>query len=95
MSKVTATLVKGPELGQTLLRLALALGVSATMPALSVADEESPDIEFLEYLGSWEESDDEWLLFTDDAVADEDGADPESNADDVAATDMTELNNES
>lgn len=25
--------------------------------------EEPPDLEFLEYLGSWEASDEEWLLF--------------------------------
>ena len=29
-----------------------------------VADEEQPDMEFLEYLGSWEESDEDWLLFS-------------------------------
>ena len=28
-----------------------------------VADDEQPDMEFLEYLGSWEESDEDWLLF--------------------------------
>ena len=27
------------------------------------ADEELPDPEFLEYLGTWEESDEDWLLF--------------------------------
>lgn len=27
------------------------------------ADDEIPDMEFLEYLGSWEESDEEWLIF--------------------------------
>ena len=26
-----------------------------------VADEELPEIEFLEYLGSWDESDEDWL----------------------------------
>ena len=25
--------------------------------------EEAPDMEFLEYLGYWEESDEEWLMF--------------------------------
>ena len=29
------------------------------------ADEELPEIEFLEYLGSWEESDEEWVMFND------------------------------
>jgi len=27
------------------------------------ADNELPEAEFLEYLGSWEESDEEWLIF--------------------------------
>ncbi|MDJ0812098.1 MAG: hypothetical protein QNJ23_00095 [Woeseiaceae bacterium] len=27
------------------------------------ADEEVPDPEFLEYLGTWEESDEDWMLF--------------------------------
>ena len=31
---------------------------------------EQPDMDFLEYLGMWEESDEEWLLLEDDAVAD-------------------------
>lgn len=30
------------------------------------ADEIQPDLELLEYLGSWEESDEDWLLFNDD-----------------------------
>jgi len=30
-----------------------------------VADDEQPDMEFLEYLGSWQESDEDWLLFND------------------------------
>lgn len=36
-----------------------------------MAEEEQPDMEFLEYLGSWEESDEDWLLFdvNDDEVA--------------------------
>ncbi len=28
-----------------------------------IADDEQPNMEFLEYLGSWEESDEDWLLF--------------------------------
>ncbi len=29
------------------------------------ADDELPDMEFLEYLGMWEESDEEWLALDD------------------------------
>ncbi len=28
-----------------------------------MAEDEQPDMEFLEYLGSWEGSDEDWLLF--------------------------------
>ncbi len=37
-----------------------------------VADDEQPDMEFLEYLGSWKESDEDWLLF--DGMENEPGA---------------------
>jgi hypothetical protein len=30
---------------------------------IAEADDELPDVEFLEYLGSWDESDEDWLLF--------------------------------
>ncbi len=34
-----------------------------------VADDETmPDIEFLEYLGSWEESDEDWVVLAAEAV---------------------------
>ena len=36
----------------------LLLAICATVLA---ADDEVPDMEFLEYLGMWEESDEEWL----------------------------------
>ena len=57
-----------------------------------------PDLEFLEYLGSWEDSDEEWLLFDADvsAAVTEDG--PDDNGDGERASagkDSTELDNES
>jgi len=41
-------------------------GVGSLLIACSlavVAEEELPEIEFLEYLGSWEESDEDWAMF--------------------------------
>jgi hypothetical protein len=35
-----------------------------------VADEELPEIEFLEYLGLWEGSDEEWVMFNEPLNAD-------------------------
>ena len=45
---------------------ALLLGCSLVL----AADEELPDVEFLEYLGSWEEADEEWLIFDEPVTAD-------------------------
>ena len=43
------------------------------MGALAEAEDyEVPDMEFLEYLGLWEESDEEWLLLDEEGVADND-----------------------
>ena len=36
------------------------------------ADEEIPDAEFLEYLGLWEESDEDWQIFVKPAKAEKD-----------------------
>ncbi len=48
-------------------------GVALFGSAGAIADEdEVPDIEFLEYLGMWEESDEDWLLLDEDAVAEND-----------------------
>jgi hypothetical protein len=41
------------------------------------ADDEVPDAEFLEYLGLWEESDEDWLIFDEPMTADvEERSDP-------------------
>ena len=36
------------------------------------ADANEPEMEFLEYLGMWEESDDEWLMFDQHETTDSD-----------------------
>ncbi len=36
----------------------------------SAEDEELPEMAFLEYLGMWQDTDEEWLLLDEDAVAD-------------------------
>lgn len=33
------------------------------------ADDEIPEMEFFEYLGMWEESDEEWLIFEEPTTA--------------------------
>lgn len=41
----------------------VAAALLAVCSAAALADEELPEIEFLEYLGLWEESDEEWVMF--------------------------------
>ncbi len=45
-------------------RLPVVVLLLASTVALA-ADSELPEMEFLEYLGMWEESDDEWLVFAE------------------------------
>jgi hypothetical protein len=41
------------------------------------ANDEAPEVEFLEYLGLWEESDEDWLIFDEPITADaEERSDP-------------------
>ena len=47
----------------------IALCVSATA-VVATEDDETADMEFLEYLGMWEESDEEWLLLDEEEVTD-------------------------
>lgn len=47
------------------LTLVVACGLLGTSGGVSAGDDELPDTEFLEYLGSWEQSDEDWLLVTD------------------------------
>ncbi|MEM7276995.1 MAG: hypothetical protein AAF385_02625 [Pseudomonadota bacterium] len=49
------------------------------VPLLALADELLPDEDFLEYLGSWEESDEDWLTVLDELEADK--ANTEAKAD--------------
>ena len=45
--------------------------------AVLAADDEVPDAEFLEYLGLWEESDEDWLIFDEPVKAEtEERSDP-------------------
>jgi len=55
---------------QTLL---LGIALFASADAIAEAEnDEVPDTEFLEYLGLWEETDEDWLLLEDEEVADND-----------------------
>ncbi len=52
--------------------------IAVCAPALANDDEEAvTDMEFLEYLGSWEESDEEWQLLDETVTVDRKDAPPE------------------
>ncbi|MDX1402965.1 MAG: hypothetical protein R3192_00430 [Woeseiaceae bacterium] len=46
------------------IRLAVLCGLMGCAGLVTADDESLPDIEFLEYLGSWEESDADWVMFS-------------------------------
>lgn len=44
---------------------------------LAAADESAPEMDFIAYLGLWEESDEEWMLFDEsEETTDEERTDP-------------------
>ena len=62
--------------GASRLLVLAALAAAGYAPAEDDADE--PDLEFLEYLGSWEAGEEDWLIFAGEREA-EDGPDEEGN----------------
>ena len=68
------------------------------MPAAAVAqDDESPDLAFLEYLGSWQDSDEEWLVVAEqmaETATDEDNDAPAADADRQAAARRDDANDD-
>lgn len=62
------------------------LGVSGLVIA---QDAEAPDLEFLEYLGSWDDTDEDWVILVVDA--EETNASEETEQQDVSAPDGEKL----
>ncbi|MDJ0747965.1 MAG: hypothetical protein QNJ11_00710 [Woeseiaceae bacterium] len=76
-----------PDRRLAVLACALCVGTSA----VAQEDGEELDAEFLEYLGMWEESDEEWLLHEENLTADvEERSDPVPDGEE-----STEQNDES
>ncbi len=46
--------------------LAVLCGLLTCVGAAIAQETAAPDLAFLEYLGSWEESDEDWVLFSDE-----------------------------
>ncbi len=53
-----------------IVRAALLWSLLGSCSLAYAADDEVPDMEFLEYLGLWEESDEIWMLMDERMVAD-------------------------
>lgn len=71
----------------------MACGLFACSCPAMPTDDDQPDMEFLEYLGSWEESDEDWLLVNEVAT---EVAKEEKRSDPVPeGEESTELQNES
>jgi hypothetical protein len=70
-----------------LLVCGLCLG-TATLAAEETVEQPDPDTEFLEYLGMWEDTDEEWLLHDGIlAVENEDESESSQEGDDSAEND--------
>ena len=52
-------------------RVAVVIGLLLCAGDILAAEEEAPDIELLEYLGMWEESDEDWLILNEAADKEE------------------------
>lgn len=62
-------------------RVVMACSLLGLSGGVTAGDDELPDVEFLEYLGSWEESDEDWLLVSDvkrvrEEIMKDEGSDP-------------------
>jgi hypothetical protein len=57
-----------------------------------LAEEEAPEIEFLEYLGMWEGSDEDWVMFED--ISDTDSRNQERSEPLPQGDDSTEKSDE-
>lgn len=49
---------------------AVVFGLLLYAGAIPAAEEQAPDVELLEYLGMWEESDEDWLILNEAVAAD-------------------------
>jgi hypothetical protein len=66
----------------------LLAGTLMVVATAGAQDDEAPDLAFLEYLGSWEASDEEWLVVAEEMPVPADDADaPEGDSDNTEQDD--------
>ena len=72
-------------------KVAILWGLFACSDVVAADDEGMPDIEFLEYLGLWEESDEDWVVLAAEAVeqiaSEDERTDPASKEKESVETD--------
>ncbi len=71
------------------MRVVLCVTGLCVVAIANAESEEIPDMAFLEYLGMWDETDEDWLLLEDEAPAEDDEHD-ESTADSEDAAENTD-----
>lgn len=82
------------------LKVAVLWGLFATTGILLADEAAAPDLDFLEYLGSWEEGEEDWVLFaseeTNPDTKNDEGQDPAPQGEEkLAELDQAELDDES
>jgi len=80
---------------ETAFRAAMLWGLLACGGVAVAAETDAPDLEFLEYLGSWEESDEDWILFTEEAGESKQAEDKDGNVPAPDGEKLAELGDES
>jgi hypothetical protein len=60
--------VRNRQADNRLTTIILICGLIASSAVVLADEPEVPDMAFLEYLGSWQESDEDWMLFADDEL---------------------------
>jgi hypothetical protein len=72
-------------------KVAILWGLLGCTGVVTADDEVMPDIEFLEYLGSWEESDEDWVVLAAEAIeqvaSEDERSDPASKEKESVETD--------
>jgi hypothetical protein len=71
-------------------RLILFAAVAGLAASAAAQEDGAPDLSFLEYLGSWQESDEEWLLIAameGELETDDEAAETEVDGEDADETD--------
>lgn len=66
------------------LKIAVICGLLGASGVLRADEPEVPDLAFLEYLGSWQESDEDWVLFSEEEEEEETESDNEVKGTDPA-----------